>query len=562
MKNKFIIKTKKVSIVSILYGLMTLVLIQTKAQWSELGGTDSSTFNWYIERLTTDANGNVYAAGHFTNGRFYNYVAKWNGSSWQELGETNSSTFNDAIACLTTDLVGNVYAAGGFTNGINIHSGKYYVAKWNGSSWQELGGTNSSTFNDAIACLTTDLVGNVYAAGGFTNGNGKYYVAKWNGSSWQELGGNNSSKFNDAIFCLTTDAVGNVYAAGGFTKSNGKYYVAKWNGSSWQELGGNNSSTFNDHINCITTDAGGNVYATGWFTNDSGKSYVAKWNGRSWQEFGSSNISTFNDYVYSLTTDANGNVYAAGWFTNGINYTSGKQYVAKWSGSSWQELGGTNNSTFNSAIRSLTTDAGGNVYAAGWFTNDSGKYYVAKYVNNPLPVTLSSFTAQTTKTNTITTTWQTATDLNTTNFIVQHSTDGSSFSDIGTVNGIGSGANGYSFTDNNPANGVNYYRLKLMDKDGSSSYSKIVSVSITNYELPITVSPNPAKDFATISFSKAVDKATIAIYDITGKAVISQMIGGDTNTYKLNTQYLKSGVYVLKVKLGAESYTEKLLINK
>ena len=376
-------------------------------------------------------------------------------------------------------------------------------------------------------------------------------------AQWSELGGTNISTFNDWIQSITIDARGNVYAAGSFANDSGKYYVAKWNGNGWQELGGANSSTFNSHVESLTTDAGGNVYAAGDFTNGRGKYYVAKWNGSSWQELGGNNSSAFHDYIFSITTDAVGNVYAAGRFTNG----SSLQYVAKWNGNSWQELGGTNSSTFNDYIYIITTDAGANVYASGQFTNGKVKYYVAKYTNIPTPVTLSSFTAQTTKTNTLTTTWQTATELNTANFIIQHSTNGCSFSDIGTVKAIGSGKNGYSFIDNTPANGVNYYRLQIVDKDGSSSFSKVVCVAFGDKQ-SFSIIPNPAKDFATISFSKSIDKASIAVYDITGKAVITKSLNASTNSYKLNTQSLKSGLYVIKVNTAVGNYNEKLLINK
>jgi len=58
-----------------------------------------------------------------------------------------------------------------------------------------------------------------------------------------------------------------------------------------------------------------------------------------------------------------------------------------------------------------------------------------------------------------------------------------------------------------------------------------------------------------------VDKATILVYDITGKAVITQSLSGK-NSYKLNTQALTNGIYVIKVNTATGSYNEKLLINK
>jgi len=212
---------------------------------------------------------------------------------------------------------------------------------------------------------------------------------------------------------------------------------------------------------------------------------------------------------------------------------------------------------FDSVFRTtgIAFDSSGSLYVGDYFYDN-----ISKISFNSLPITLSSFIA-TANNKIIQTNWHTSTELNTSHFIIQRSTDGISFSDIGTVKAIGSGANGYEFTDHNPANGINYYRLQSVDKDGASTYSKVVSVNFGDKQ-SFSIIPNPAKDFATISFSKkVVDKATIVVYDITGKAVITQSLSG-TNSYKLNTQTLTNGVYVIRVNTANGSCNEKLLINK
>ena len=373
--------SKAIVLVTFLFCLLTTTKIN--AQWSEVGGTNTSTFNNEILIITTDGIGNVYAAGIFTNTNGYNYVAKWNGSSWSELGGANTSTFNSDIESITTDANGHVYAAGYFTN----KHGNQYVAVWNGSSWGELGGTNTSTFNNYIWSITTDGSGNLYAGGFFTNTNGYNYVAKWNGSRWGELGGTNTSSFNSNVVSITIDVNNNIYAGGHFTNTNGNNYVAKWNGNSWGELGGTNTSTFNGIIQGMTTDGSGNLYAAGEFTNTNSKYYVAKWNGSRWGELGGTNTSTFNKIILRMTTDVSGDVYAVGYFTN----MNGNWYVAKWNGSNWGELGGINTSTFNNFTRNITTDKKGNIYVAGQFTNGNGNFYVAKYspFGTPPPSILS-----------------------------------------------------------------------------------------------------------------------------------------------------------------------------
>jgi hypothetical protein len=149
------------------------------------------------------------------------------------------------------------------------------VAKYNGTSWSELGGTNALSPNNTINTLCADLSGNIYTAGDFTNSNGKKYVAKYNGTAWAELGGNNSLAANSSIKSVYPDLAGNIYAGGSFTNASTTKYVAQYNGTAWAELGGLNSLAANGGINSIITDATSHIYAAGDFTNANTKQYVA-----------------------------------------------------------------------------------------------------------------------------------------------------------------------------------------------------------------------------------------------------------------------------------------------
>ncbi|HEX7905106.1 MAG TPA: T9SS type A sorting domain-containing protein [Chitinophagaceae bacterium] len=396
--------------------------------WTQLGTLNT---NSAINTLTTDAAGNVYAAGFFSNANNFAYVAKWNGTSWSELGSgANALNANGVIYSLTTDPAGNIYAAGSFNNTV----GKKYVAKWNGTTWSELGGLGALSANGFIWSVASDASGNIYAGGGFTNANNKSYVAKWNGASWSELGGVNALGANSGILTVTTDPAGNVYAGGQFTNATNKRYVAKWNGTAWAELGtGANALNASDWIVTIIADGSGNVYAGGNFANSAGQ-YVAKWNGTNWTELGAgANSLHANGVINSLIRLSSGDVYATGSFTNGASYTFVAKWnagtdtwsetgsggtgslnangdinvihkdinnylyaagafgfgfagrsISRWNGTVWTETGsGTNALHANNIIRTLTSDAKGNIYVGGFFTNGSGpglgKYYIAKF---------------------------------------------------------------------------------------------------------------------------------------------------------------------------------------
>jgi len=161
---------------------------------------------------------------------------------------------------------------------------------------------------------------------------------------------------------------------------------------------------------------------------------------------------------------------------------------------------------------------------------------------NPLPLQLLDFIA-TPNLDNIKLGWHTSTELNTSRFIVQHSTDGTSFTDIGNVKAIGSGANGYSSTDNNPTPGINYYRLKSVDKDGSFAYSKIVSVQFTVNSNQLAVYPNPSKDKVTVRGNHI---ASIQVVDNMGKILKTQTLKDATNP-TLSVGSLPVGVYHLRV---------------
>ena len=169
------------------------------AGWSQVGDLYVNNIIWSI---TADNSGNVYAAGSFTNASGYFYVAKWNGTKWTDMG----FNANGAIYALTTDASGNVYATGGFTNGATSDGGNQYVAKWDGSAWSDIGG-RSGTF------LTSDAVGNIYSG-----------RSKWNGSAWSDICPECSLTLSTSCVIATNSSGDVQYAAGVYQK--GYRYVA------------------------------------------------------------------------------------------------------------------------------------------------------------------------------------------------------------------------------------------------------------------------------------------------------------------------------------------------
>ncbi len=347
--------------------------------WQQLGiGSDKLGANGLIVAITTDTGNILYAAGEFTNSSNNEFVAKWNGNSWVEVG-TGSNSLNAVgeISSLVLDTNHILYAAGAFMNS----GGKFYVAKWDGTTWSELGaGLNALNANAPINSICTDRFGNIYAAGQFTDSpyypHGNRYVAKWNGTSWVQLGiGSTALNADDDIRAIATDSAGNLYAAGNFRYYPGGYtYIAKWNGTTWMPLGGTSGLLNGAAIWALHFDSKNNLYAGGFFSDLSGHYYVAKWNGTDWSELGIASTALNTIPILSITTDSDGSVY-----TTGGSDTGGRFYICKWNGVEWSQLGMMN---ANANAWCLATDIHNNIFASGDFTDsilDYGSRYVAKY---------------------------------------------------------------------------------------------------------------------------------------------------------------------------------------
>ena len=139
--------------------------------------------------------------------------------------------------------------------------------------------------------------------------------------------------------------------------------------------------------------------------------------------------------------------------------------------------------------------------------------------------------------------WQTKSENNVSQFEIQKSNNGTTFSKIGTAisKGTNNNTTTYTFTDNSPCNGKAFYRLKQIDNDGTFTYSKIETIECNKNDL-VNIYPNPAANFITIN-SKA-NVLQIQIFNTAG-AVVSQLLPTVSNTY--NVSNLAGGLYMVKI---------------
>lgn len=199
----------------------------------------------------------------------------------------------------------------------------------------------------------------------------------------------------------------------------------------------------------------------------------------------------------------------------------------------WTKIAGTGGTIANPSI--LETNVSGLTMGTYKFelkvTNSVG--LVAKdtvTINNGnvvLPVTLVDFSARAADAKTVMVQWKTSAEINSDYFLVEKSTNALSFYEGQKIAAKNSNGAAYSFTDYFPENGGNFYRLKMVDKDGRFAYSKVVSVNMKkNMEEALAVSPvytNNNQVKLNIS-SATAQAATVFIIAADGKRIYSSPI--------------------------------------
>lgn len=174
-----------------------------------------------------------------------------------------------------------------------------------------------------------------------------------------------------------------------------------------------------------------------------------------------------------------------------------------------------------------------------------------------LPVTLVSFTGTLIE-DEVMLNWQTASELNNDHFVVEKSVDAKNWTAIGSVKGHGTThePHSYSLVDGHPFEGVNYYRLKQVDYDGSFDYSRIIMI---NYQPEVvadqsfSVQPNPTAGPVTASISSDIDQhVNMRILDIRGGLVGDREVtlGKGMNHVKVDLSHYPAATYIL-------SFTDK-----
>ena len=289
--------------------------------------------------------------------------------------------------------------------------------------------------------------------------------------------------------------------------------------------------------------------------------FEARWN---LQPFGVGTLSTYKDYRNAPSFPYSGTVtHRLIWQYTELATQMSISYVLP------QEatlLITSNNST---PIWSSGTLAGTGTYVIPDPDNEYSAARVYLMYDGIIPVELVSFGASV-QGNSVNLSWQTATELNNSGFEIQRKTENSNWNKVGFVEGAGTTteSRSYSFSDLYSGQGTVSYRLKQIDYDGTSTYSKVINVDINapaEFKLNQNY-PNPFNPSTTVSFT--IPKASnvkLIIYNQIGQQVgelVNRNLEAGSYNYTWNAANQSSGIYFYELQANEFKSVRKMTLIK
>lgn len=502
-------------------------------QWATyFGGTDVDLANW----CTADSDGNVYLAGNTasngmsTPGAFQQYY----GGGDQDAFLAKYNAAGNRLWSTYYGGSGNDYA----TSCAAFGNFNVYIA-----------GNTSSTNNIASA----NGLKTIFTPGGFTDG----FIASFNGTGARQWGTYYGGEGEDAVNSVAVTTDNSVYMAGSTTSTTGiafhgfqnlvsaggqhDAFLVKLGSGGAREWATYYGGTGDEQGNSCALDYFNNVFLAGSTTSTTGIAF-----GTQFLTYGGGVDAFWTKF--SPTGDRVLGTYYGGKSTD-IAYAAAIRYDTI-------VLCGSTDSKAGIALGGFQNSYGGGSYDA----------FLAKMKTDVvLPLRFIAFNGALVKQN-IELNWQTADEINTSNFIVERNENGGSlWQNIGIVAVNGTpGTNTYRFTDVNvKANSMYYYRLNEVDKDGQPFFSRIVTIktgSINGINIQ-SVYPNPVSSVLHYYLSAAAaDEVTVSITTTDGKAV-SMRKAIVNNNASLSLTSLAAGTYYVTFtnKTNGEKMTKKIV---
>ena len=263
--------------------------------------------------------------------------------------------------------------------------------------------------------------------------------------------------------------------------------------------------------------------------------------------------------------------------TNGSAFSTSDAFVTQYQGLQFNSSTQQNQGVWQVGTSANTSSGTGSIsgstfrdrsYSVTATVSTANAAFFSKSSNilTPLPISLLDFTAIKQNEKQSLLTWSTTSEFNSSHFEVETATNGDYWTKIGEVKAQGNSTalNNYQFVHNNPANGINYYRINMLDLDGHSEYSPIRLLEFgTNNSIVnnINVYPNPTNGILNIH--TGYRNVEYIICNIEGKELARFKNTPDMNEFSIDLSSLENGVYHLKaINSTSDVKVFKIVVNK
>jgi hypothetical protein len=500
--------------------------------WSVIGGLGVVAQSVRELKMAAGSSGAPYIIYADPNDNWNAIVKKYDGAGWVPVGAgklTTNGGYNTIIAMGPNDVPYVFF----------IDDNDNTVKKFDGSNWVNVGtpGFFSTGMEEVSIAVTS--AGTPYLAFKST-ASAKINVLKFDNTNWVTVGTSDFSTGAVSNIKLALDAAGNPYVIYSDAGAANKAMVKKLDGSNWVDVGAAGVSAGSVSRTGMAIDGNNTVYVSYYDT----EVHVKKFDGSNWGDVGT--LATGQSDAMAFAIDANNVPYVA------HSYSSTYQLVVKkFDGSNWVIVG-----TPPVSAGRVTEDMDfafgiGNVPILSYMYG--GAYVKSLGPIVILPLQLTDFNGHIVNAD-ARLNWKTESEENTLSFIIERSLDGRSYTTAGTIQAANeTGAHQYSFIDksiNQLGVSTIYYRLKQVDIDGKSTYSRILSLPVEQTHSRVVCYPNPvtSETSITITLQKAGQVQARLINNM-GQVVQTQqwqLLSGSTS-FPLNMTQLPKGLYFLEI---------------
>ncbi len=547
--------------------MITLIfLLATLNTFAQLGRLDNTFISGEgtdqpIYSMVKQSDGKMLIGGNFTiyNNQAVSRISRINANgSLDNTFNSGGTGANNLVYVLALQPSGKIFATGFFDAYNGVLRNK--IARVNDDGTLDNDFDPGTGLNAIAHSFITLPSGKIIVAGFFTTYNDvtvNYIARVEDDGSLDDTFNSGGAGANGPIYKVLRLEDDRMMIIGNFTEYNG----SPANGIARIKADGTLDNTFNPgmgvdgSINTIIEQANDQFLIAGNFTSYNGTTV----NNIARIDFDGSLDASFNaggagadGVIYTLAEQPNGKILLGGSFSNYNGQSSQGIVRINTNGTIDPNFNPGTGATggANQAIWDIVLQPDGKAVITGSFTEYNGitKNNIAGIlVSEPvLPVSFGKFMAMA-QNDKVKLSWNTLSETNNQLFMAYRSIDAINYTPIATQISKGGGANSYTVFDNQPANGINYYRLTQKDIDGKVTILANAAVNFSLSGQNVKIWPNPVVDLLNVNLTPSVYQ-TLILTNVNGQKLQELSLKKTQNSVQLNLTAYPKGVYVIQLK--------------